>query len=152
MESQSPSDSLRACIGQLVVDEIRLVVRDSAQRALLHNEEIDDLRCKLKEYEEKIECLEQIVLELQMMLRGHLDNGATASLITTDSPTSPEHCIEITPPTTIQQEQCDERTASSLRSESKLQLRSVLIGSRLHHVAMPSTSDAQDGHLDDIFG
>lgn len=70
-------DDLRHCIGKLIVNEVKLIVRDAARQIIDEHEEIEELKCKLKNYEDHIQCLEQLVNELQLMLRNELNRSST---------------------------------------------------------------------------
>jgi predicted RNase H-like nuclease (RuvC/YqgF family) len=77
-ESGAPHTiDMRLCIGQIIADEMRHIVRGAAKQIMEDHEEIEDLKCKVKNYEDHIHCLEQLVNELQLMLRNEMNREST---------------------------------------------------------------------------
>lgn len=75
----------KECMGKFLMQEIKGLVREAAKQVLDENEVIEELQCKVKNYEEHIACLEQMVEQLQLIIRSQLesegltDDGSSSS-------------------------------------------------------------------------
>ena len=145
---ESQDCDLKECMGKLLIQEIRDVVRYATKQVLVENEEIEELHCKIKNYEDHIACLEQMVEQLQLMLRSQLDReGMTDGGSTSSGELNTAKKVEVPPPTIL--------GFKWMRQSSALNDQTIL--SQQHKLRMEyklskenKKSSASNGSLDDF--
>jgi hypothetical protein len=61
--------SFRKCLTDLIVAELRGSLKEASSRILSNDNQVEELEENIRNYEDQIRCLEQLVGELQQMLR-----------------------------------------------------------------------------------
>lgn len=93
-------DLLKRCLGDFIVYEMKSVVQAAAYRMVEDNQEIQELKETIRYYEDHIKCLEQLVRDLQSLLRNELNKPEGAEEDENSStPSNPENVT----PTPVQQ-------------------------------------------------
>lgn len=67
----------KSYIGEVIAADLREIIRDSATKVMKENEIIEELQDRIRNYEDHIQCLEQLVRELQLMLRNSLEKESS---------------------------------------------------------------------------
>lgn len=63
----------KSYLGEVLTADLREIIRDSAIKIMRESEIVEELQDRIRNYEDHIQCLEQLVRELQLMLRKTLE-------------------------------------------------------------------------------
>lgn len=66
---ENARNALQASLGEFLVFELREAISDAAKKIIQNDQKIEELEDKIRNYEDHIDCLEQLVKELQALLR-----------------------------------------------------------------------------------
>lgn len=63
----------KSYVGEVITEDLREIIRESAMKIMRENTIVEELQDRIRNYEDHIQCLEQLVRELQLMLRKTLE-------------------------------------------------------------------------------
>lgn len=160
---------LQAYLGEFLVQELREAIHSASHRIIENNQKIEALEEKVRGYEDHIDCLEQLVRELQLMLRTTIAVNAPVEKLNAShevhqvpreiaSPSFVEIPLEETDHKPVDVPASHQRASSASRllsylckpSETKSLLSEAKNKDRLNPKSSEARVDINDGSLSDF--